>query len=93
VAADIAATEAMERYQALASLVQAAGSQIGANGYVTIGSVLFMNAETIAAEITDHSVQNPQLALAVDFIVNAFLQMTTEKALPDGLSPEGHEGP
>jgi hypothetical protein len=68
--------EAQERFRALASLIKAAGSRIGANGYQAIGSVLFMNAETIAGEITDHSALSPQLALTVDFIVSAALQIT-----------------
>jgi hypothetical protein len=77
------AAEAHERYRAVVSLIRAAGSQIGASGYPAIGSILFMNAVTIAGEITDHTADSPQLALTVDFIVSAFLQITAGRIPPE----------
>jgi hypothetical protein len=83
VAADLEALEAQERFRAVTSLIRAAGSQIGSTGYTVIGSVLFLNAEIIAGEITDHAVNSPQLALTIDFVVSAFLQITAGQTPPE----------
>jgi hypothetical protein len=64
------------RFQGLASLFKAVGSQIGEGSYPILGSIFFLNAEAAAAEICREAAVQPILGLLADLAVNIMLSIT-----------------
>ena len=81
------AAEYAARFRGLSALFHAIGSQIGAGGYEKTGAIIFMNADVVAEEVTQHSMQNPHLGMLADLICNAFLTITA------GITDEYRSGP
>lgn len=92
----LAESEMTQRYQGIVSLLKAVGSQLGAGGdFPVLGSVLFMNAEAIAAEIAGVASRQPMLGIFADMIVKAALQVTAGQEMPDAMRsgyPDNDQG-